>query len=145
MVLDSVYRAGFTFELKGLKRVGEATVVTVAFNEVASQETLVRDPFLRPVLSKGELLIEAGTGRIHHAVLNVTLGGLRVQFWTTYAPDEKLGIWVPTLFRKRYEQGLEPPNAAAKMSTAISGDYEDVVCEARYSKFRRFEATARIK
>lgn len=145
LVLDPGHRSGFAFERKGVERAGDATVVTVAFSERRSQETLIRDLRLRPVRSKGELMVEAGTGRVRHAVLNLTIGGLQAQLSTTYARDEKLGIWVPTLFREHYEQGVDPSITQARSRTPKSGDHEDVFCEAKYSNFRRFEVTTRIR
>ena len=56
-----------------------------------------------------------------------------------YAPDERLGIWVPTRFRERYQHGTPAgsPDSAS--------DYEDILCEATYSNYRRFETRVRIK
>jgi hypothetical protein len=145
LVLDRNHREQFTFNRKGVERAGDATLVRVAFSEKPSPQTFVRDLMLQPVVSAGELLIEAGSGRIRRAVLKMQIHGLRVTLSTTYGPDEKLGIWVPVVFRENYEQGLDPPNPTAKMNTAVSGSYEEILCEAKYANFRRFGVTARIK
>jgi len=50
---------------------------------------------------------------------------------TEYAPDEKLGLWVPTVFRERYEDSRRKAR-------------EIVLCEARYTNYRRFQTSARI-
>jgi hypothetical protein len=46
--------------------------------------------------------------------------------------DPKVNLWVPAVFKERYEQKLDR-------------GVEIIECEARYSNYRRFVGTARIK
>jgi hypothetical protein len=138
--LDANHRDNFTFERKSVDIDGDATLVKIAFSEKSSGPTLIRDLNLHHVPSKGELLIEAGTGRVRRASLDVRIGAIHAQMWTTYARDEKLGMWVPVAFNEHYERGREPSGAAK-----LNADYEDVLCEAKYTNFRRFDVTVRIK
>jgi hypothetical protein len=55
-----------------------------------------------------------------------------VRLETTYAPDEKLGLWVPSVFTEWYRGSPD-------------GEDEMIVCESAYSNYRRFEVVGRIK
>ena len=152
LVLGARYRPNFTFERKRVERAGGGTLVTLAFMEKAAP-TLIRDLQLRPVFSRGSFLIDAATGRVQEARLGVTIGSVTLELTTTYEPNERLGIWVPTRFRERYEEGVQSQSpvwgrtpretAQARVETATS--HEEIICEARYANYRRFETTARIK
>jgi hypothetical protein len=143
LVLDARYRGHFSFERRRVERRSGETLVTVAFTETTAP-TLIRDLELRPASAKGELVVEAWTGRIRRAQLGVTLGGVTLELTTTFGNDERLGVWVPIRFQERYEEGVRAPGSAqARLMTPTT--YEEIVCEARYSNFRRFETTARIK
>lgn len=113
-------------------------MVLLSFTE-KERPTLIRDLTYGAVFSKGELTVEAGTGRIRRALLTAKIGPIRLELTTVYASDERLGIWVPTRFRERYEHGT--PTG----SPDSTSEYEDVLCEATYSNYRRFETRARIK
>ena len=143
LVLDARYRDSFTFERRRIARTGGATLVTLAFNE-RKPPWLIRDLSLRPVFSQGELLVEAGTGRIRRALLKAKIGGVQVELTTNYVADPRLGMWVPALFRERYEDGIDAGGARSRLLTS-SGQYEEIICEAKYTNFRRFETLARIK
>jgi hypothetical protein len=67
-----------------------------------------------------------------------------MELTTLYAPETRLGIWVPDVFREHYEEGVATGNARTQLLTS-SGQYEDIACEAKYSNYRRFETVARIK
>ncbi len=144
LVLDARYLPNFSFERKRVERTGSGTLVTLAFNEKKDVPTLIRDLQLRPVFSTGELTVEASTGRVRRAYLRVTIGGVTVELTTSFGNDERMGLWVPTEFQERYEDGvLWPGKAQGQLERATS--YEEIVCDAKYSNFRRFEVTARIK
>jgi hypothetical protein len=143
LVLDARYLGHFSFERKKVERRSGETLVTIGFTETTAP-TLIRDLQLRPAYSKGELTVEAATGRIRRAQLGVTLGGVTLELTTTFGSDERLGVWVPIRFEERYEEGVRAPGSAqARLMTPTT--YEEIVCEARYSNYRRFETTARIK
>jgi hypothetical protein len=141
LVLDGYHRGRFSFEVKRVDRRKDATLVTVGFTE-RLEPTLILDLDRKPVFSTGELTIEAGSGRIRSVVLRARIGAVRVELTTVYAPDARLGIWVPATFRERYEDGLAPVDAKLQ---GASSRYEDIVCEADYANFRRFDVSVRIK
>jgi len=143
LVLDPGYRESFKFERKGVERSSGMTLVTLAFSQI-KPPWLIYDLNLNPVFSHGELVVEAGTGRVRRAVLRAKISSVQMEFTTVYAPETRLGIWVPTLFREHYEEGVAAGNSRTQMLTA-SGQVEEIFCEARYANFRRFETTARIK
>jgi hypothetical protein len=137
LVLDEQHRSRFSFDRRRVARDGEAVLVTVAFRERESP-TLIFDKRRGRVLSRGELVIDAASGRVHRAVLTAEIQNLRIALTTEYAPEDRLEMWVPAIFREEYEYG----NAR---SSARGMEAEHVVCEATYSNFRRFETSARIK
>jgi hypothetical protein len=49
-------------------------------------------------------------------------------------------MWVPALFREEYEFGIPTSSRFASAS-----QYESIFCEAKYTNFRRFATSARIK
>ena len=140
LVLDEHHRARFSFDRKRVERMGDAILVTIAFTEQESP-TLIHDPKRGRVFSKGELIVEAGSGRVRRTMLTAKNEDVRLELTTTYSADERLGIWVPTLFREHYEHG------AASTSRVLDSpsEYERILCEARYSNFRRFETSVRMK
>jgi hypothetical protein len=64
---------------------------------------------------------------------------MRLELTTLYAPDERLEMWVPGEFREHYEYGVMPK------SLDTQSEYEDIICHAKYTNFRRFETSVRIK
>ena len=148
VVLDSDHRDRFKFERKSVAKSGDATLATIDFVEKSSP-TLIRDLRYRSVYSKGSFMVEAGTGRVRRAVLRVQIDALKVELTTDYAPDPRLEMWVPSVFRERYEQGQETRVSDNRRDAATfpdsRRDYEHIQCEARYSNYRRFEVLSRIK
>jgi hypothetical protein len=149
LVMDERHLPRFAFERKRVERAREATLVTVEFTE-KTEPTLIRDLNLQSVFSTGELTVEAGTGRIRKAVLRVTIGSVRMEFTTDYALDRHTDLWVPTSFRERYEDGIAgiQPQTPAQRRESLSvppTQYEEIICDAKYTNFRRFETTGRIK
>ena len=145
LVLDAFRRPNFKFQQVRATTSGADRLVTVAFEERPSNNPLIRDLRLEPTLSKGHLTIAAGTGEVRDASLDVAIGELHAHLETIYARDERLNLMVPTIFRERYQRGVEPASIAGRAPLPAAGAYEDISCEARYTNYRRFEATARIK
>ncbi|HEY6358441.1 MAG TPA: hypothetical protein VIX35_09365, partial [Vicinamibacterales bacterium] len=150
LVLQPQRASSVTFEMKGIATSQGVQVATLAFREVGP-ETVLRDLALKPVLSEGEFLVEVGTGRIRRAQLKAKLGTVKVEFTTTYVQDATLGALLPAVFREQYEDGVYHANSlngpvggggAAQLQTDAA--YEQIVCEAKYSHFRRFEVTGHI-
>lgn len=131
--LTDLHRERFSFSRRTVTREGDTVLVTLEFRE-RELPTLIRDLKHGRLFSRGELLVEAGTGRIRRAEIRVEAKGLRVRLMTDYAPEERLGIWVPVRFRETYERGTER-----------DGEHERIQCDAVYSNYRRFEVSARIR
>lgn len=140
LVLDANHRERFSFNRKGVQHAGDTVLVTLTFVEKDSP-TLIRDLRRGRVFSTGELVVEAGTGRVRRAVLVAKTNDVKLELTTTYSPDDRLGMWVPTLFRERYEHGVSPDSS----NLDARSEYEHIVCEATYRNFRRFETSVRIK
>ena len=138
LVFDERHRARFSFDRKRVERQGDTILVTIAFTEKESP-TLIRDQKRGRVFSKGEFIVEAGAGRVRRTLLTAKSDSLRLELTTTYEANDRLGILVPTLFRETYEYGSD------SRTRDSAQEYERVVCEAKYSNFRRFETTVRIK
>jgi hypothetical protein len=105
--------------------------VVLAFTE-RERPTLIRSAQGRHLFSKGTLTLDAATGRIERTEFEIKDAGVLSRLTTEYAPDEKLGLWVPTIFQERYEgsQGR---------------DRELVLCVARYTNYRRFDVVVKVK
>jgi hypothetical protein len=153
LVLDEQHRRRFSFDRRHVERAGGTVLVTIAFTEKDSP-TLIRHVDRGRVFSKGELVVEAATGAIRRTALRGTIEKLRFELTTVYSPDARLGLWVPSVFTEGYEYGTRPgtdynsggfrPDRGSRTSARRS-DYEKIVCEARYTNFRRFETSVRIK
>jgi hypothetical protein len=142
LVLQPERASNVTLELKGVAVSQGVQVATLAYREIGT-ETVLRDLSLKPVLSEGELLAEVGTGRIRRAQLKATLGSVSVELTTTYVQDATLNALVPAVFREQYEDGTYRPSSRNQPENVPP--YEQIVCEAKYSHFHRFEVTGHIK
>ena len=60
---------------------------------------------------------------------------------TTYQPDAGLDLWVPSVFSEQYDEN----SSSSSVGTAYRGTLESILCEAKYSNFRRFQAFGQIK
>ncbi len=120
------------FRRVGIRNDADATIVTLSFEE-RERPTLITSATGGAVFSKGQLVVEAGTGRIRQTTLEVEDGRVKARLVTTYAPEERLGMWVPVSFSERYERDHR------------GGKREVVTGESTYRDYRRFEVTGRIK
>ena len=62
----------------------------------------------------------------------MALGPVRAEMTTSYALDQKLGMWVPVSMHERYEQSAGPAP-------------EVITVESTYTNYQRFDATVIIK
>jgi hypothetical protein len=138
LIFDDTHRGRFSFERKHVRNEADAVLVTLAFAEKKSP-TLIADVRRGRIFSSGEVIVEAGTGRVRHTALRAKSGDIALELTTEYSPDEQLAMWVPAVFRESYERGDSPKGLES------DSEYEHVVCEARYRNFRRFQTSARIK
>lgn len=140
LVLDDHHRARFSFDRKRVERTGDAVLVTVAFAE-KDAPTLIRDTRRGPVFSRGEVVVEAGSGRVRRTLLTARVDAGSLELTTVYSPDQRLGMLVPTVFQERYDQGV----ASSSRFGDSESEHEHILCEARYTNFRRFATSVRIK
>jgi hypothetical protein len=131
LLFDPKRIRGVAFDRRDVVREPEATRVTLAFTE-RDRPTLIRTVRGAPIFTKGEILIDAATGRVERTALELKDGDIQAQLITDYALDDNVKLWVPSVFTERY-QGK------------VTGRREVIECEARYSNYRRFEVTGRIK
>ncbi len=139
-VLDDDHRDRFSFDRKQEERKGDSLLVTLAFSEKRTP-TLIRGATKGNVFSKGELILDAATGRVTRTTFTGKIGPVEMELTTVYAADDRLDMWVPVLFRERYQYSGTADGANGRSGAA---EREEIVCEAKYSNFRRFETSARI-
>jgi len=130
LLFDPKRVRGLRFDRRSVTTEGDATLVTLAFSE-RGQPTLVRGR-RGPAPSRGEFVIEAGTGRIRKTTFELTDDPVVARLVTTYGHDRKLDLWVPQAFSERYE-------------ARRGRERELITCEANYTNYRRFVVTGRIK
>ena len=121
--------ASVEFDRKRLSRDGPTTLATLSFEERASG-TVVGGAD-GPAPAKGTFVLDAATGTVRETTFEIKHEDIRASLKTQYELDTKLNLWLPATFSERYER---------------TRDVKDLIeCEARYSNYRRFETTGRIK
>jgi hypothetical protein len=132
---DSLDRFKFT-----RKRIGSDGTWEIAFRET-ERPTLIRTPDGQSVPSEGSVWVNAADGTVVRTSLRMThfvkrstasrnLDSAQVQ--VTYARVAALGMWLPETMKESYE--------------ATSGTLVDrTTAEARYSDYRQFQTSIRIK
>ena len=141
LALDDRHRARFTFTRARARRGDDPRFVTLIYRE-RQEPTLVRALSGGPVFASGELTVEPVTGRITRATLTLTMDTVRVALETTYAMNANLGISVPVRFTEHYTDG---PRPKANQPVRPGARHEDILCEASYTNFQRFEVKTRIR
>jgi len=141
-VLEAKRAPRFKFKRKGVRTEKGVTLVTMSFKDVHGPHALIYDLQMRPAAVEGELVVEQGTGRIHRTVLKVVLVNVNAELTTVYEHSSVVNLMVPTLFREHYEDGVDH---SGRVALNFSGQYESIACESRYTNFRQFKATSRIK
>jgi hypothetical protein len=96
--------------------------------EERAHPAIIRTTRGQDVMSKGLVWIDPDAGRILRIELEPRLQrGLTARITTIYAPDARLGLWVP-----------------ARMTEAYGTPSGTITGEATYTNFRRFETDVRI-
>lgn len=126
LVLDDDHRSHFTF----VRQKTSGGRVTVSFAEHGTP-TLISNTDGTPAFLKGELTIDAATGRVERTDLRIKLGAVNARLTTTYRLDGKLKMWVPARFDELYVE-------AGKRPQRVTG-------RATYSDYERFDVEVRIK
>jgi hypothetical protein len=124
LVLDPRRRPQVSFERARV----DGSLVTLSFKE-KEPPTIVRSDG-RPVYASGEIVIDAASGRVHRTSIRMAVGMIRAELTTTYARDEKLDLWLPSVFTERYAAG--------------SFDATVTRCVSTYTNWRKFAATSRF-
>ena len=143
LLLDSKRTPRVKFDRKRVVRDDDTTLATLAFEEKEAP-TLVATPNEGAVRAKGEFLLDAATGTVRRTVFQLTRPGIDARLVTEYTKDEKLKLWLPSVFTERYESGNNVGGIRLS-SDAARASREVVECVAKYTNYRRFEVTARIK
>ena len=131
MILDDKHRERFRFERRSVTQTPAGPVVTVAFTE-RDAPSLIRGSDGRHVFTKGELAIDAATGRLRRTIITMKVGATEASLTTVFTENEKLGLWLPASLTERYENTSD-------------GRGELVVAESTYSNYRRFNVKVIIK
>lgn len=132
LVLDKEHASRFKFDRQSVARTTDGPLVTLAYRE-RERPTLIRDLFHGQIFSRGEIVVDA-EGAVRRTSFRVAMEDVRVELTTEYAPNEKLGMWVPSVFREQYERGRKGSNR-----------HELITCEALYANYRSFQVSTRIK
>lgn len=131
VILDEANRSRFKFERQNVSKSGDDTLVTLAFTE-RDRATLVRGMSGNDVPTRGELTLDAATGRLVRSVIILKNGPTTAQLTTTFTFNESLKMWMPSVMQERYTHS----SARTK---------QVVIAESKYTDYRKFGVTARIK
>jgi hypothetical protein len=94
--------------------------------------TLVATERGQPLFSRGHLLVDPATGAVHRSQWTLQDGDVVVELVADYGREPRLDLLVPWRFSERYDATQDRRR-------------ELIVCEARYTNYRRFEVRGRIK
>ncbi len=130
-ILDPKNQPRFRFQREAVTTGEAATLVTLAFTE-RDRPTLVQAASGGPVFTSGELVLDAATGRLQRSVVIMKDGPTTAQLTTTFTENEKLKLWLPATMQERYT------HSSPRLK-------EVVVVESKYTNYRKFEATSRIR
>jgi hypothetical protein len=140
VILDDKHRNRFRFERRRVDTSPAGPVVTVAFTE-RDRPTLIHGSDGRQIFTKGELVIDAATGRLRRTVITLKEGEVEASLTTTFTENEKLGLWLPATLTERYEY------TSNNILTTSSRQKrrEMVVAESTYTNYRRFDVSVIIR
>jgi len=131
LVLDDRHRDRFKFERRRVEPTPGGPMVTVEFTE-KDDPTLVSGADGRPIFAKGELVIDATTGRVVRTVITLKDGRTSGTLTTVFSEHEKMGLWLPASLTENYDHR--------------SGSLEEkVVVHSTYTNYRRFNVNVVIK
>lgn len=131
LILDDKHRDRFRFERRRVEPTPAGPVVTVTFTE-RDRPTLVRGSNGRQIFTKGEMRIDAITGRLHRTVITLKDDATEASLTTVFTENDKLGLWLPASLTERYEHSTRRAR-------------ELVVAESTYSNYRRFNVSVIIR
>jgi hypothetical protein len=131
LLLGSRYRSRFRFSDGGVAEVDGRSLRRIQFTEVVTP-TVIRTED-GDVRSNGSLFAEPVTGIVRRTELSLNLAknGTRADIDVSYAMDDRLGLIVPVEMHESYGVATSRPD-------------ERIDCVAKYTDFRRFEASGRV-
>lgn len=131
VILDDKHRNRFKFERRRVEPTATGPLVTVTFSE-RDKPTLVRGADGSHIFAKGELLIDAATGRLMRTLITLKDDNTTATLTTVFTEHEKLGLWLPSTLTERYEH-------------RVGGREETVLANSTYTNYRRFDVRVTIK
>ena len=120
-----------SFDRRRVERTEQGARITLSFTD-RGRPTLIRSARGGQIHSTGEMIVDAATGRIERTMIRLENEDIVAALSTEYTLDDKLKLWVPAVFNEAY-------------SGRVGGVRETIRCEARYTNYRRFEVTGRVK
>ena len=120
-----------SFDRRRVDRTEQGARITLSFTD-RGRPTLIRGARGGQIYSTGELIVDAATGRVERTLIRLEHGDIVAALSTEYTLDDKLNLWVPAVFNETY-------------SGRVGGVRETIRCEAKYTNYRRFEVTGRVK
>ena len=115
-----------TFKTEGVTTVNGVRAVVVRFDERAQPRIIATSD---RAAAHGRVWIEPGSGQIVRSELGFETKGLATTITVTFAPEPKVGLWVPISMDEEYRIGI--------------GDALLVQGHATYSNFRKFTVDTR--
>lgn len=131
VILDPKHQSRFRFERREVTATETGPLVTLSFTE-RDRPTLILGSDMSPVYTRGELTIDAATGRLQRSFITMKDGPTTASLTTTFAKVDKMDLWLPSVLLERYEH-------------ATSQHKEQVLVESKYTNFRKFGVTVRIR
>lgn len=131
VILDDKHRGRFRFDRRRVEPTPTGPLVTLTFTE-RDEPTLVRGADGSRIFSRGELLIDATTGRLVRTVIVLKDKATTGTLTTVFTENQKLGLWLPSSMDERYDH-------------EIGNVKELVVAKSIYSNYRRFNVNVTIK
>jgi len=131
VILDDKHRERFKFERRRVEPTPTGPLVTVAFTE-RDEPTLVRGADGSRIFARGELMIDAATGRLVRALITLKDKATTGTLTTVFTEHEKLGLWLPSTMDERYDHERD-------------GEKQVVVAKSIYTNYRRFNVNVVIK
>ncbi len=131
VILDDRHRDRFKFERRRVEPSAIGPMVTITFTE-REAPTLVRGADGSQIFAKGELVIDATTGRMLRTSITLKDGKTTGTLTTVFSENQKLGLWLPASLTENYE------HSAGRLA-------EKILAHSTYSNYRRFNVNVVIK
>ena len=122
-----------TFELDGMKTVGETRVAALKFTEHPRARMTESDDFT----TAGRFMIEPESGRVVQSELSVTSVIFNAKIEVEYASAAGMELWMPVRMFEQYTWSLPLRTSGGRISGAATSAYVDGL--ATYQGFQRFE------